>query len=237
MKVLLFGKRSDRIKPLVKAMGFSIVEKNPEAVITYGGDGTLLSAESLFPSVPKLPIRDNSICIKCQKHQDEVVLKKLQEGKLQLMQTNKLEAHLKGKNLLATNDFTTRNSLQMHSIRYKVFKNNKQIDNLIIGDGVVLATSFGSSGYFKSITKKSFSKGFGLAFNNTTAVLEPLYFDNKDAIKVVIVRGPATLTYDNNSDIYELVGKSEIIFKPSREKLLIYDSSLNCQNCKLKRTH
>lgn len=237
MKVALFGKKADQIKPLVESMGFLIVRENPEAVITYGGDGTLLSAESLFPSIPKLAIRNNAICIKCQEHKDEFVLQKLKKGRLKLSKINKLEAKILGKKLLATNDFVIRNSLQMHAIRFKVFKNGKQIDDLIIGDGVVLATSFGSTGYFTSITGKSFLKGFGLAFNNTAQDIKPIYFDGKDAIKITIVRGPATFTYDNSPVTYKLEGNSQISFKASSKKLQIYDSSLICKSCKIIRDH
>lgn len=230
MKVLLFGKKSDQIKPLIT--DFEIVEKDPDVVITYGGDGTLLSAESKFPSVPKLAIRDNTICIKCQNHKDEKVLTDLQKDKLKLFEINKLEAHFQNKKLLAINDFVVRNSLQMHAVRFKV----NCLDELIIGDGVVVATAFGSTGYFKSITRKTFTKGFGLAFNNTTEPLKPIYF-NQDTIKVTIIRGPACLTYDNNPQSFELTKGSEIIFKPSSEKLSIYESSLTCQNCKVARDH
>lgn len=232
MKVLLSGKRSDRIKQLVTSMGFEIVKKNPQVVITYGGDGTLLSAESLFPSIPKLAIRDNAICVKCQNHKDEKVLTGLQKDKLKLFEINKLEAHFQDKKQFAVNDFVIRNSLQMHAIRFKI----NSSDELIIGDGVVVATSFGSSGYFKSITRKTFTKGFGLAFNNTTEPFKPIYF-NQDTIKVTIVRGPATLTSDNSPDTLELTGGCEITFKPSSQKLRIYDSSLKCPNCKLVRNH
>lgn len=225
MKVALFGKKSGEIKPLVRSLGF-------ETVITYGGDGTLLSAESKFPSVPKLALRDNSICTKCAHHKDKTVLKKLKENKLKLTEINKLEAVYKGKKLLAINDFVIRNALQMHAIRFKVNASEK----LIIGDGVVVATSFGSSSYFKSITRKTFTKGFGLAFNNTTEPLKPIYFD-QGTIKITIIRGPATLTFDNSPDTLELTESCEITFKPSDQKLKIYDSSLTCQNCKVKRDH
>ncbi len=243
MKTVLFGKKSSQtnksfpseIKSLAESLGFSIVSEKPQVVITYGGDGTLLSAESLFPSVPKLAIRDNSICIKCQNHKDETVLKKLKAGKLKLIKFDKLEASLLGKKILATNDFVIRNTQQMHAIRFKVFKNGEQIDDLIIGDGIVASTVFGSTGYFKSITRKNFTKGYGLAFNNTTLQLKPVYFNGKDTIKAVIVRGPATLTCDNSPITYKLEGGSQISFKTSSKKLLIYDSSLMCKNCKIVR--
>lgn len=237
MRVLLFGKKSVEIKSLVQSLNLEIVKKDPEVVVTYGGDGTLLSSEVKFPSIPKLGIRDNAICIKCQNHKDEVVLQKLKGGTLKLSKINKLEGEILGRKILATNDFVIRNTLQMHAIRFNAFKNGKQINNLIIGDGIVATTTFGSTGYFQSITRTSFQKGLGLAFNNTTENLQPIYFCRKDIIKIVIVRGPATLTYDNSLVTFKLEGGSEITFKESPEKLLIYESSINCNNCKVTRDH
>ncbi|MFB6312158.1 MAG: hypothetical protein ABEH64_13370, partial [Salinirussus sp.] len=36
----------------------------------------------------------------------------------------------------------------------------------LIGDGVVIATPFGASAYFRSITGTTFASGIGVAFNN-----------------------------------------------------------------------
>src|SRR5689334_9056357 len=91
MKVLLFGKSAKNIEGLIRQLGFTIVSTNPDVVISYGGDGTLLSSERIHPSVPKLPLRNSAICKKCSKHDEEMMLKKLKDGKLNLKEYQKLE--------------------------------------------------------------------------------------------------------------------------------------------------
>lgn len=233
MKVLLHGKNAKNMEDLVKSLNFEIVTRNPDAVISYGGDGTLLSAERQYPSVPKLPLRNSQICQKCSSHQDETMLNKLLEGKLQLKEYKKLMTTILYKNFYALNDFVIRNSDPTHSIR---FKTSVIADKLLIGDGVVIATPFGSTGYFKSITGQVFDKGFGLAFNNTTEQIPPALFKDQDQVTINLIRGKATLSFDNNPDIFVIDEGSEIIFKLSDQVASIYeDSSLRCPSCQIIR--
>src|SRR3989344_8965228 len=185
MKVLVSGKNSEDLEPLVKQLGFEIVSENPEAVISYGGDGTLLSSERQYPSIPKLPIRSDSVSKKCADHQTESLLKNLLENGLNSKEYRKLETTIEGKPLLALNDFVIRNKDAIHSIRFRTPPDEK----LIIGDGVVISTPYGSSGYFQSITGQTFDSGFGLAFNNTTEKLEPQFFNEEDQISFKLSRG------------------------------------------------
>lgn len=231
MKVLLYGRTAKSIEELVKKMGFELVSSNPDVVISYGGDGTLLSTERRFPHIPKLPIRSNQLYKKCPKHTDEVMLKKLSEGKLQLEQHKKLVTTILYKNFYALNDFVIRNSDTIHSIR---FKTSSTKDKLLIGDGVVISTPLGSTGYYKSITGKSFKKGFGLAFNNITQRIASVLFKDKDQIIVTLLRGKATLTFDNSPDIFILDEGSELVFSLSDQTAQIYNpETLRCEDCKI----
>lgn len=173
MKVLLHGKNSQKITPLVKKLGIGIVNTNPDVIISFGGDGTLLVSEKLYPGIPKLPIRDSAICKKCPKHKEETLLKQLLDNSLELKEYKKLTTTIFYKDFYALNDFVIRNLTPIHTIRFKVIPGNK----LFIGDGVVVSTPFGSTGYFKSITGKSFQEDFGVAFNNTTEKNSPALFD------------------------------------------------------------
>ena len=80
MKVALFGKNSDSIRHFIPEYGFEISEDKPDVIVSYGGDGTLLSAERKFPGIPKLPIRDSKVCKKCPIHTTEHLLQKLSDG-------------------------------------------------------------------------------------------------------------------------------------------------------------
>src|SRR3989338_884326 len=232
MKVLVSGKNSEDLEPLVKQLGFEIVSENHEAVISYGGDGTLLASERQYPSIPKLPIRNDAVAKKCEDHQSKDLLKKLLQGKLDLTEYRKLETIIEGKKLLALNDFVIRNKDAIHSIRFRTPPDEK----LIIGDGVVISTPYGSSGYFQSITGQTFDSGFGLAFNNTTEKLEPQFFNEEDQISFKLSRGQAALTSDNAPDIYLIPEGMELTFKLSDQKAKIYElDSLRCPNCIVTR--
>ncbi|MBI2334782.1 NAD(+)/NADH kinase [Candidatus Daviesbacteria bacterium] len=229
MKVLLFGKNSQDIKELVENSGLQVTEQNPDVVISYGGDGTLLSAERTYPNIPKLPIRNSQFCNKCPDHQDKKVLQDLLAGKLNLNEYQKLHTSLDGKDLYALNDFVVRNQHPIHAIRFNV---NGQF---FIGDGIVISTPFGSTAYFKSITGGSFDEGFGLAFNNTTEKQNPVYFNEDDRVNFQLVRGQANLSFDNNPDIFNIAESTAVSFDLSDKKAKIYESSLRCPNCKVIR--
>lgn len=232
MKILLEGKNAKDLIKLVSSLGFEIVTSNPDAIISYGGDGTLLSLERKYPGVPKLPIRDSLVCKKCPDHQEELLLKELLQGKLSLKKYTKLQTVVAGQTIHALNDFVIRNTLPIHTIRFKVAPQDK----LLIGDGIVISTPFGSTGYFKSITRQTFSFGFGLAFNNTTEQKAPEFFDEKDTIVFKLIRGSATLSFDNNPQIIPVIESLEISFKTSSQKAKIYElESLRCPNCQVIR--
>lgn len=237
MKVSLFGKNSDSIRHLIPEFGLEQVEDKPEVIISYGGDGTLLSAERKYPSIPKLPIRDSKVCKKCPLHTTEHLLQELSEGKIKLENYPKLEAKFNDESMLALNDLVIRNSVPIHALRFRIFINSKLIEpELVIGDGSVFTTVFGSTGYYKSITRQIINKDFAIAFNNTTEAIEPVIFSKDDEIKIKIVRGPGTLSSDNNPKLFTLKEGDEVIIRPSPHHAKIYvEKTLRCNDCVILR--
>lgn len=236
MKIMVVGKEIIDIEKKIKDAGFEIVKENPEIVISYGGDGTLLHAERQYPSIPKLPMRNSKICIKCPEHEEVVLLKELQQKKLQLKEYQKLETTIYYKKLYALNDFVIRNVEPVHAIRFKILQDDIPTGPLYIGDGIVLATSFGSTGYFKSITCESFEdpQKWALALNNTTEKIGPDYPADGDQIGFKLVRGKATLSFDNSPDIFTIDEGSQLTFKLSDQLARIYEvDSLRCSNCQV----
>jgi NAD kinase len=235
-KVGLFGKNSDSIRHLIPEYGLQFVDDKPDVIISYGGDGTLLSAERKYPSIPKLPIRDSKVCKKCSKHTTEFLLEQLSQDKINLKLYPKLEAKINDESILAINDIVIRNSTPMHALRFKLLRSGQQIKpDVIIGDGIVATTPFGSTGYYQSITRKAIESGFAVAFNNTTKDLEPLKFTPIQDIKVVIVRGPGSLSSDNNPKIYSLKEHDEIKIFASPHKAYIFIDPLRCDDCIILR--
>lgn len=237
MKLLLYGKNALTLKEFILQLGFEVVEENPDVVISYGGDGTLLTSERLYPGIPKLPIRDSKVCKKCSNHTNEILLESLFNNKIELKEVSKLETEFEGNKLFALNDIVLRNAAAFHAIRFKIYINDFVIsDKIIIGDGIVASTPFGSTGYYQSITRSTFDLNFKMAFNNTVISMKPIEFSEIDQVKIEIVRGPAQLTCDNNPEVIELVEGNVFIIHSSTQKAKIYSAeSLRCNNCEVKR--
>lgn len=235
-KVSLFGKNSDSIRHFIPQFGLQLVEDTPEIIISYGGDGTLLSAERKYPGIPKLPIRDSKVCKKCTDHKTEKLLEDLSAGKLVFQKFPKLETKSGNQDILAINDIVIRNSTPMHALRFRIYKNNQLYKTeVLIGDGIVATTPFGSTGYYQSITRGTINRGFAIAFNNTTKPFEPLKFDFEDEIKLVVVRGPGSLSSDNSSRIHSLKETDEVKIFASSHNANIFIDTLRCDNCIILR--
>lgn len=237
MKVALFGKNSDSIRHFIPEYGLELSEDKPEVIISYGGDGTLLSVERKYPSIPKLPIRDSKVCKKCPAHTTEHLLKELSEGKIKLVNYPKLEAKFGSESVVALNDLVIRNSIPIHALRFRVYLNDKLlIPEVVIGDGVVFTTVFGSTGYYQSITRKTIDRDFAMAFNNTTFPIESVKFSKGDEIKIEIIRGPGTLSSDNNPKLHTLKEGDHVIIKASATDARIYvEKTLRCNECVVLR--
>lgn len=236
IKVSLFGKNSDSIRHLIPQYNLELVDDKPDVIISYGGDGTLLSAERKFPGIPKLPIRDSKVCKKCPSHTTADLLETLGKGQINFQELPKLEAKSGSEDLLAINDIVIRNSTPMHALRFRVFKNNEPLkSDAIIGDGIVATTPFGSTGYYQSIARTTINKGFAIAFNNTTQFIGPLKFSDNDEIKLTVVRGPGSLSSDNSSKIYSLREADEVKIFASTHNARIFMDPLRCFDCVILR--
>ena len=214
-KVILVGRNSESIRPLIERIGFVLVNENPDFVISYGGDGTLMGSEFEHPGVPKIILKGSLICKKASSFSNEVVLEKIKNNQYRIEVMEKISVQSKRKELIALNDVVIHNKNPRHAIRYILSINDKQIGKEIIGDGVVVATPFGSTGYYRSITDSFFEVGIGLAFNNSTEQSDHMVLKNESIIKLHITRGPAMIYADNQEDEIELPDGEVVIIKLS----------------------
>lgn len=221
MKIKIYARNKEKIRCLKnKILNLKPEAKfsnKPEIVICFGGDGTFLHAEKLNPGVPKLIIRDQSICKSCNSGTLGNVLKSFFQNKYDIKTESKIEAVTNNKKLIATNDVVIRNADQHHAIRFEVKSGNQKKE--AIGDGIVVATSFGSTAYYNSITRKTLKKGVGVAFNNTTEQIKPMVTNKKIVFK--LKRNKAYLTSDNCSKKIILHEGAEVLISESEEKFRI----------------
>jgi NAD kinase len=102
----------------------------------------------------------------------------------------------------------------------QIMPHDKKAEGIIIGDGIVVANTFGSTGYFKSITKKSFTKGIGIALNNTNTDMDSVLTENAE-IRFELKRNNAGFSVDNDKKIIVLKPGDSVIIKPSVQRARI----------------
>ena len=154
-RVLVLGKDLEDVLSVVRENGLQPVQESPEVVITYGGDGILLHSEREWPGVPKLPLRNSQRGRKCEPREVREAIAKLARG--ELVRRAKLRA--KGRSQVGLNDVIVHNARPTSSLRCRVFVDDHEFGHEIVGDGVVVATPFGSTAYYRSITRGIFQSG------------------------------------------------------------------------------
>lgn len=212
-------KKLEEIKNRFLKAGFEYSE-SPELVVVSGGDGSLLIAERKFPGIPKLLIRDSPTCQRCHDINTDGIIELMQDKNYAIKEIKKVKAIFNGRELLGLNDVIIRNKNPNTALRFWVEVNNEKINDFI-GDGVVIATHYGSTGYFSSITKKSFDRGFGVAFNNITNKFGHVVLENNEKVKIKITRGPGILAVDNSNEFIDLHEDDEIEVFESNDKARI----------------
>lgn len=231
-RTLVYGRNIDDLIPLLPK-DIELVKDDPELVISYGGDGSLLGAERTWPGVPKIAIRDYRHNPKCSEHSERQVISLAVNNKLPPRHLIKLEAFdEKGRRLEVINDIVIHNADPRSAIRYAVMIDGRPFPHQMVGDGVVVATTFGSSAYYKSITGSVFYTGIGLAFNNSTEPMDHLVLSDESVIEVIITRGPAVLLGDNSPQQFIINEGEKVTIKKSITTATIHGIDIfRCPDC------
>lgn len=202
MDIQIVGLQRDDLAAYIreKYSDLNIVEENPEVVVCYGGDGTLLYGEGKFPGVPKVMVRHSRVCALCQEETRDTVLRLLSAGEYTIVPHMKLAVKALGQTLHALNDVVIAHKFINNTLRAKVFVNGEQYGSELFGDGVVVSTPLGSTGYYQSITRSNFTQGIGIAFNNSINTVSHLVVQEEYVIDVEVTRGPGLIAADNNEE-------------------------------------
>ncbi|MFA7691800.1 MAG: hypothetical protein GX117_11280 [Candidatus Hydrogenedentes bacterium] len=215
-RIVLFGVQAEALLPLVQAFdaAFVVVDKNPDIVICYGGDGTLLTAELRWPGIPKVPILNSRRGHRCIPKSPREVVEALARNEMVHSHYSKLECAVFSSDQRQEADFilTCLNEVNVHmgrinsAVRFCLWVNDIPFENgvEVVSDGFVACTAFGSSAYFKAITKGIFKEGIGLAFKATTHPVNHVIVSERDEVRFEITRGPAVLAFDNSHDYLDL---------------------------------
>jgi NAD+ kinase len=232
-RLLVFGEDGTAEAVLAaRRFGMQPVSRAPDIVLCHGGDGTLLRAEREWPGVPKVPVRASSRANACPEHTLEAVLQALVDERLRPEQLAQLERRLGGRRLLALNDVVVRNDCPATAGRLRVHAPGFDT-GVVTGDGIVVATPFGSTGYFRSITRTTVPEGLGVAFNNCTEPLGPLQIAADGSVQVQLLRGPAVLARDNDPRVVPMRdGQGFAVTHAAERALVVGLDALRCQRCR-----
>lgn len=231
-RVALFGDQSENLMPLLRRFdGLTVSEQHPDVVICYGGDGTLLAAELEWPGVPKAPILNSRRGHRCIPRAPEEVIEALAADRLVRNAYMKLECAVFAAKQTCDPDFnlTCLNEINVHmgrinsAVRFKLWVNGEPFENgvEIVSDGFVVCTAFGSTAYFKAITKGIFTRGMGVAFKATTYPVNHLVLPQEAEVTLQITRGPAMLAFDNSTEYVNLERNDRLVVRKHAQSAVI----------------
>lgn len=224
-RILVLGRESASILDLVRSAGFLLVEDSPDVVVTYGGDGLLLHSEREWPGVPKLPLRNSRHGKKCEPRTVQEALDRLAKGELLAVRQAKVRADVRGEVRVGLNDIIVHNSRPTATVRCHVEVDGRRFGGEVVGDGVVVATPFGSTAYYRSITRSVFHAGLGLAFNNSTEPVDHTVLPESAEIRIAITRGPALVAADNDPHPLTLEKGDEVLIRRHDKDAVILRSA------------
>lgn len=210
--------------------GFEICTEYDEdaLIITLGGDGTVLYAARTHADPTILPVRagdsegnraafdaDQLIdqldslengggTLKTKQYPTLTAFQDGEELKGEFRALNEISLHHSSPVLAATFDVTIRDRGERHHFEG------------LIGDGMLVATPFGSTGYYRAITRGTFTEGFGVAFNNIHKPRDiPLYqvLSEQAVVEIELLKtrrsSGAVLTRDDDEP-YELQAEERV---------------------------
>jgi len=212
--------KTQRIKKILKKHGFKIISINPDFVLCYGGDGTILFSEMKFPGIPKISIKVSESFCRTYDYRVQVlekILERIKKKKYKVRKMMKLEAKYKKHKVEAMNELQIRCSSPIKALRFSVSVDKKKFNSLI-GDGAIISTPYGSTGYYRSTGGKPFKKGIGIAFNNLfkPRIKRSFVVSEKSKIKIKIERG-GLLLRDNDEKFIRLKKNDSVLVGKSKD--------------------
>jgi NAD+ kinase len=231
-RLFIVGDHRELVAEVAEAAGLEVVTRGGDVVLSHGGDGTLLRAARRHPDLPLVPVRQSSTTKACANHALPQVLARLAAGDLPREELARIDLRVGRARFVALNDVVLRNENPALAVRFRLRVDGGAPEEFA-GDGLVVATPFGSTGYFRSITRSRFAHGLGLAFNNSTLSRESRVLSEEAEVRVEVVRGPAVLVHDNDPRTIVLREGHAFELQTAQEPAVVLGlDALRCQVCR-----
>ncbi|MEX2016614.1 MAG: hypothetical protein WD873_08220 [Candidatus Hydrogenedentales bacterium] len=232
LAVRLFGADADELRAaIVPHSSLHLLDANgddsPDVVVCYGGDGTLLSAELKWPGVPKVPIRNSRRGLRMMDHPPDEILQRLAENRLVPTEFLKVRCRVRaGGNeytLRALNEINVQLARTNSAVRFQMWIDDEPFEGgvEIIGDGFLVSTPFGSTAYYKQITRGIFYTGLGIALKFTSELVNHFVVKEDSVIRARITRGPASMANDNAAEEVHLVDGDEMVIAEDLQNAVV----------------
>jgi NAD+ kinase len=140
-------KDSAAVRRILELRGWS-PSKKPDYVITLGGDGSVLYAESKYPGTPIIAFKTGLHgFLGCEEIENiEEVLKSVEKGKITIETRKMVEFLVDGKRGEALNEISVTETEPGKALRLNIAIDSQSLGSFIC-DGVLLSTPTGSTGY------------------------------------------------------------------------------------------
>lgn len=229
MRVMLYGAEAHLLIPEIgHHTNLEIVTDEPDVIICYGGDGTLLHAELEWPGRPKVPVLHSQRGYRCIPHPPSQVIAGLAQGRLLRNFYTKLDCTV-FRGQAGSQHFNALNEVNVHmgrinsAVRFDLSINGQPFEEgrEILGDGFVVCTPFGSTAYFSAITHVVFYEGIGVAFKATNEHINNMVLPESYTVRLRITRGPAVLAHDSALAYVQLRAGDELEVKKHKQSATI----------------
>ena len=237
-EAILYSEFPEEIRPLLRELEVEELplkrSSNPEFIISYGGDGTFLTAERDWPEIPKIVLRRSRVCEECKKDVPAKILHHMVSKKFEIKEFPKLVFYLGLTEGIATYDIILRNWNPNQALRFGLHqgKGGTYPKGEIIGDGLVFGTRIGAKGYYRSITREEKISHFALAFNNPCVPMNPVALEDQFSVEVEILRENAILCLDNLPSFWFLRAGDQFQVKKHHQKTRVIDFlEYYCEPC------
>ena len=203
--------------------------------ISYGGDGTLLKTFHENPDKCIIPIRDYGRCENHKNLLNEIIGVSTSELKCSLKQ--KLGDLIECDNEKAMSEIQVISADPTQCLRFNVSINNKKFMENVIANGIILSTTIGATGYFKSVARTIFREGYGLGFICPTYGINNVVLKRTDKVDIEFIRsGKAHICWDNLIKEIDIVEGMKKNFRLAPEHVSIFGYDIfMCQECRNNR--